>query len=601
MPSFRASLDKLIELGKRQLKSRISKPKQVLIKNLIWNARRIFREPAPESSKCPEHFFPKISIVVPVFNSFDYLKQCIDSLVTQDYPAIEIVLVDDLSTDPRVVPLLRDYNRNSRVKMVCHLNNRGISAALNSGVLASSGEYVGFVDCDDFLPPNAVAKMSEHIRENFGRLYYFSNRINWNVEENQNEKISFANKPHADYRKELLMGMFADHLKVFDRRLFVEVGLLRSEWDAVQDYEFALRTAFLWLGSFQYINDYLYVHRVYPQQISRSRKAEQDHLAVQLQDKYRDLGAAVISGEKMISIVILSFNKIEHTTRCIDQIKKTTEGRYEIILFDNGSSGDTQAKLLSVFEKDPKVKLHLHPKNLGCPRGRMEAIGLAGGDYVFTLDNDILVSAGWEMKLVERIQQSGMIGAACCKVVFPDDSIQFTGGFCETESIFIKFGLHDQGRKFDALASMVERDCDWVPGGATMYRREVFENARISDEFFNNYEDNDFSLQLRNHGWRLVSCPSSRVLHNHVYFDAASRRDSEYMGERYGRNGIARSAMAFYRRNGLIIKDYFALGALGLAGRSDDEIIDFFKRSVKITGDAPPMAECVTPPSSAEY
>lgn len=95
---------------------------------------------------------PMISVVVPVYNVAEYLDECINSILAQTYPNIEIVLVDDGSTDDCPAICDRYAAMSDRVKTV-HQNNGGLSAARNTGVKVSNGTYVGFVDSDDYISP----------------------------------------------------------------------------------------------------------------------------------------------------------------------------------------------------------------------------------------------------------------------------------------------------------------------------------------------------------------------------------------------------------------------------------------------------------------
>ncbi len=95
---------------------------------------------------------PLISVIVPVYNVEDYLEDCINSILNQSYPNIEVVLVDDGSTDS--CPSICDrYSAEHDCVKSIHRNNGGLSAARNTGVKASSGDYIGFIDSDDFISP----------------------------------------------------------------------------------------------------------------------------------------------------------------------------------------------------------------------------------------------------------------------------------------------------------------------------------------------------------------------------------------------------------------------------------------------------------------
>ena len=101
-----------------------------------------------------------ISVIVPVFNSEKYLKECIESIICQDYENLEVILIDDGSTDSSGE--ICDYfsSRDNRI-MALHTVNAGVSAARNTGLDHANGEYVVFVDSDDRLPTSSLRSRVE--------------------------------------------------------------------------------------------------------------------------------------------------------------------------------------------------------------------------------------------------------------------------------------------------------------------------------------------------------------------------------------------------------------------------------------------------------
>lgn len=99
-----------------------------------------------------------ISIIVPVYNSACYLSRCIDSILAQTYSNLEIILVDDGSKDvsPRICD---EYARKDRRIIVIHKNNQGLSSARNMGLDYAHGDYIGFVDSDDWIEPDMFEKL----------------------------------------------------------------------------------------------------------------------------------------------------------------------------------------------------------------------------------------------------------------------------------------------------------------------------------------------------------------------------------------------------------------------------------------------------------
>lgn len=94
-----------------------------------------------------------VSIIVPVYNTQDYLKRCVDSLQKQTYPNLEIILMDDGSTDNSLDICRKFAEADARIKVISH-PNRGVGAVRNAGLACVRGEYVAFVDSDDWVEPD---------------------------------------------------------------------------------------------------------------------------------------------------------------------------------------------------------------------------------------------------------------------------------------------------------------------------------------------------------------------------------------------------------------------------------------------------------------
>lgn len=99
-----------------------------------------------------------ISIVVPVYNVEKYLRECLDSLLGQEFQDCEILLVNDGSTDLSPAICQEYAARDGRVRVI-HQENQGLSAARNTGIEAAQGEYLLFVDSDDYLPEGALSTL----------------------------------------------------------------------------------------------------------------------------------------------------------------------------------------------------------------------------------------------------------------------------------------------------------------------------------------------------------------------------------------------------------------------------------------------------------
>lgn len=99
-----------------------------------------------------------VSVIVAAYNIEDYLSRCVDSLLMQTYHSLEIILVDDGSTDSTAAICDKYGDENENVKVI-HRKNGGLSAARNSGLEAATGDFVGFVDGDDWVEPKMYEAM----------------------------------------------------------------------------------------------------------------------------------------------------------------------------------------------------------------------------------------------------------------------------------------------------------------------------------------------------------------------------------------------------------------------------------------------------------
>ena len=95
-----------------------------------------------------------VSLVVPVYNSEKYLERCLECIVGQNYPNIEVIVVDGGSTDG-TAEILEKFEKKYDVIRCIYKENEGVSSSRNRGMEAARGKYLEFVDSDDFLLPNA--------------------------------------------------------------------------------------------------------------------------------------------------------------------------------------------------------------------------------------------------------------------------------------------------------------------------------------------------------------------------------------------------------------------------------------------------------------
>ena len=104
---------------------------------------------------------PKVSLIIPVYNTSKHLVACLESVVSQSYKNIEVICVNDASTDQSAAILERYAGVDSRIRIVTHSRNKGLPASRNTGMLHASGDYIRHVDSDDVLPLNSTQNLLE--------------------------------------------------------------------------------------------------------------------------------------------------------------------------------------------------------------------------------------------------------------------------------------------------------------------------------------------------------------------------------------------------------------------------------------------------------
>jgi len=120
----------------------------------------------------------KFSIIIPVYNAEKYIEKCVVSILNQTYINIEIIIIDDGSKDNSLLILKKNTELDTRIKILTQ-NNSGPSIARNVGIENATGDYISFIDADDWLEENAFQLLYKYISENaFPEIIMFNNFVN---------------------------------------------------------------------------------------------------------------------------------------------------------------------------------------------------------------------------------------------------------------------------------------------------------------------------------------------------------------------------------------------------------------------------------------
>ena len=188
-----------------------------------------------------------ISVIVPVYNVAAYLPQCLDSILSQEHEALEVILIDDGSTDASGAICDQYAGRDSRIRVI-HQKNGGAAAAKNAGLRVAVGEYLSFVDSDDFLEPGAYRYMLKTLKEcgadagEFAFRDVYRNRVEEQVQFPERrvltgldylvrftESYTCALLWNKLYKRSLFDGIFFEEGHKIDDEFFTYQGFLNAQ------------------------------------------------------------------------------------------------------------------------------------------------------------------------------------------------------------------------------------------------------------------------------------------------------------------------------------------------------------------------------------
>ena len=212
-----------------------------------------------------------ISVIVPVYNVEEYLRECIDSIIEQTYSNLEIILIDDGSKDESGIICDEYEKKDSRIKVI-HKENAGVSSARNTGLQIATGDWVAFVDSDDWLEENyfevlmkcAIDKKAEIVSCGY-------NRVTVNKKESINNSGNILIFDARNFLIKLLnpqVGYGFTHMKIYKREIINDV-VFDTELKVGEDCLFNEQVV-LNANRICVIEKNLYNYRVNPNSVVRS-------------------------------------------------------------------------------------------------------------------------------------------------------------------------------------------------------------------------------------------------------------------------------------------------------------------------------------------
>lgn len=212
-----------------------------------------------------------------------------------------------------------------------------------------------------------------------------------------------------------------------------------------------------------------------------------------------------------ISVISVNYNGFALTAAMIDSLRRHVTTPLEIVVVDNGSQRDEATELQ---ERYPEIIAIRSPENLGFAGGNNLGIRAASGDRLLLLNNDTEVGDDTLHYLAETLDADPSVGAVCPKIRFwaPPQAIQFAGYTPLTRitlrNALVGFGQPDDGSRDTPHTT------PYAHGAAMMVRREVPRKAGpMPDIYFLYYEELDWSVRIREQGWKIAYDPRCTVFH----------------------------------------------------------------------------------------
>lgn len=532
-----------ITLSKQSFKNFVSNANNKAIEDIYYdiNTTSGYNSWLEENKSVEEiHNFkynPLISIVIPVYNVESiYLEKCLDSVLNQSYTNFEICIADDCSTNKNTIKTLKKYEKkDKRIKIVYREKNGHISEATNSAINISSGEFIGLLDNDDELTPDALYEVVKVLNENKKLDFIYSDE----------DKIDLNGNycyPHfkPDWSPDTMYSCnYICHFSVFRKKMLDVVGLYNSDFNGAQDYDLFLRILEK-TDNIYHIPKVLYHWRMLETStaLAGSKKDyayEAGKKAIEASLNRRNIKASVntledikmyevrynVVDNPLISIIIPTKDASKVLKRCIDSIyNKTTYNNFEIILIDNNSCEQSTFDLIKNYEKEHN---NFKSIRLECEFNysyiNNQGVKECNGDYIVLLNNDTeIITENWLEIMVGYASQKH-IGCVGAKLLYPDKTVQHTGVVLGCGGVASHAFLR---LPYNALGyfSRVRITYDWscVTAACLMIKKDKFYEVNGLDENLKvAYNDVDFNMKVLDKGYYNVVTPSVCLYHYESY------------------------------------------------------------------------------------
>lgn len=291
-----------------------------------------------------------VSIIIPVYNVEKYLRECIDSITAQTFANLEIILVNDGSSDNSPA-ICDEYAKKDKRIIVVHKQNGGVAAARNSGIRIATGDYVTFVDSDDWLSPNAIERIIT-IQHKYNvdcvRMGYCNN-------DGQREQVAKIKIQNGVYRKQLFPKLIEHFIAgkepcnpwilTINRRVLLKTNLFDEELLFFEDYCLYFEL-FSKINSIYITNEPIYHYRYITSGLSKSSN-----------NYFNNMKASLIAHEKIKAILSKNDLYTEKVSKIADISHAISSSNYLFLIYKNNpGNSDALTRMFTFLNNDQRYK-----------------------------------------------------------------------------------------------------------------------------------------------------------------------------------------------------------------------------------------------------
>ena len=465
-----------------------------------------------------------VSIVVPVYNAEKYLEQCLNSIQNQTYKNFEVILVNDGSMDHSESICKGFVEGDSRFRYFLK-SNGGASSARNFGLDHVRGDFITFIDADDWVDENHLEVLINNIRENnsdmavssikkFDSADNFSSRMY----SNQEKYLLNYNKLNREEFLVILPKLILanNSYKISVCKLFKKELVYETRFDNSliygEDTEFFFNL-YCNMDSISYVDEVTYIYRLHDE--SSSSKFGQLHMEQELAiykkmyERIEKLGLPTIHyvntlrnlldyrkdyldnrdlyneyveflekiekkityPKELISIIVPIYNVYPYLQLCLESIEKQTYSHFEVLLINDGSRDNSKDMCLEFVERDKRFK-YFEQKNAGLSAARNTGILNARGEFITFIDGDDFIESNCLEELYyTSLKNDSEIVVGSYKRFNEEDNNYYIHVFDYREE-------HYKYRELiENIAQIERRGIEFETSWGTLFHRRLFENV----------------------------------------------------------------------------------------------------------------------------